>query len=122
MIKKMKKHTVSFKNAFRGIIWAFKTQPNYKIHFFLSFISLLVAVILKVSDNEFLILTVLIFVGLTIETINTSIEQTTDAIDKKWRKDIGLAKDIAAGAMLIYAIGAFIIAWIIFIPKIIGLF
>ncbi len=118
----MKKHTVSFKNAFRGIIWAFKTQPNYKIHFFLSFISLLVAVILKVSDNEFLILTVLIFVGLTIETINTSIEQTTDAIDKKWRKDIGLAKDIAAGAMLIYAIGAFIIAWIIFIPKIIGLF
>ncbi len=60
----------------------------------------------------------MISVGLTIETINTAIEQTTDAIDLKWREDIRLAKDLSAAAMLIFAIGALVVAGIIFIPKI----
>jgi diacylglycerol kinase len=56
-----------------------------------------------------------------IETINTGLEQTTDAIDRKIREDIKIAKDVAAAAMLIYAIGASIIALIIFVPRIISL-
>lgn len=61
----------------------------------------------------------LITVGLVIETINTGLEQTTDAIDRKIREDIKIAKDVSAAAMLIYAIGAFVIACIIFVPKLI---
>ena len=56
--------------------------------------------------------------GLAIETINTAIEETTDAIDIKIREDIKIAKDVSAAAMLIYAIGATIIALMIFVPKI----
>lgn len=60
----------------------------------------------------------MITVGLVIETINTGLEQTTDAIDRKIREDIKIAKDVAAAAMLLYAVGAFIMATLIFLPKI----
>ena len=114
---KMKKHTISFKNAFNGLKWAVITQPNFKIHFFLSFLSLIGGFFFKISYFEFLIILFLIFVGLTIETINTAIEEVTDAIDLKKREDIRLAKDVAAAAMLIFSIGAFLIVCLIFIPK-----
>ena len=115
----IKRHTISFKNAFKGMIWALQTQPNYRIHTFLSVLSVLGGIVLKINYFEWLVITLLITIGLTIETINTAIEVTTDAIDEKWRDDIKIAKDVAAGAMLFFAIGAFIIASIIFLPKII---
>jgi diacylglycerol kinase len=99
------------------MIWAFKSQTNYRIHFFLSFLSLVGSYFLKVSYYEFLLILFLITVGLVIETINTAIEEATDAIDTKIREDIKIAKDVAAAAMLIYAIGSAIIALMIFIPK-----
>ncbi|QQG44828.1 MAG: diacylglycerol kinase family protein [Candidatus Roizmanbacteria bacterium] len=118
----LKKHTISFKNAFAGVFWALKTQPNYKVHLFFSFLALIGAWFLKVSYVEFLIIVLLITAGLTIETINTAIEVTTDAIEKKWNEDIKVAKDTGAASMLFFAAGAFLIACIIFIPKLILLF
>ena len=112
-------HTISFKNAFRGLITALKTQPNFRIHLLLALISLSACFYLQVANFEFLIIVFLIVIGLTIETLNTAIEATTDAIDTKWRTDIGLAKDIAAGAMLMFSLGAASIALYIFIPKIV---
>lgn len=115
----IKRHSISFKNAFNGLVWSLKTQPNYRIHLFLSTIALLLGFFLKVSYFEFLIIIFLITVGLVIETINTAIESTTDAIDTKIREDIRISKDVSAAAMLIYAIGATIIALMIFVPRII---
>lgn len=63
----------------------------------------------------------MITVGLVIETINTGLEQTTDAIDRKIREDIKIAKDVSAAAMLLYAAGSFIIACIIFVPRLVNL-
>jgi len=117
----IKKHTISVKNALSGLIWALKSQPNYRIHLFLSLLSLVGAWMLKVSYFEYLLILALIFIGFSLETVNTAIETTTDAIDQKWRDDIKLAKDLAAGAMLVFAIGAFIIASIIFFPKLLVL-
>ncbi|MEK7522924.1 MAG: diacylglycerol kinase family protein [Patescibacteria group bacterium] len=113
-----KKHTISFKNAYNGLVWSLKTQPNYRIHLFLSLISIIFGFYLKISYFEFLLIVFLITVGLAIETINTAIEEATDAIDTKIREDIKIAKDVAAAAMLIYAIGATVIALMIFLPKI----
>lgn len=113
-----RKHTISFKNAYNGLVWSLRTQPNYRIHLFLSLISIIFGFFLKISYFEFLMIIFLITVGLVIETINTAIEEATDAIDTKIREDIRIAKDVSAGAMLIYAIGATVIAMIIFIPKI----
>lgn len=115
----LKKHTISVRHAVDGLVWALKTQPNYRIHLFLSIISIIASVVFKISYFEFLLIVFLITVGLVIETINTGFEQTTDAIDKKIREDIKIAKDVSAAAMLIYAIGSTVIACIIFLPKII---
>jgi len=72
----------------------------------------------QINYIEWIVIIFTIFVGLVIEMVNTSIEATTDAIDLKVREDIKIAKDVSAGAMLIYAIGALVIAAIIFLPKI----
>jgi len=118
----IRRHHISIKNAFNGVKWALKTQPNYRIHIFISLISLLATWFLKISYTEIIIIIFLIIIGFVIETINTGIEATTDAIDKQIRDDIKIAKDVSAASMLIYAIGASIIAAFVFIPKIINLF
>lgn len=114
----LRKHHLSIKNAYKGMKWALRTQQNYRIHLFLSFIALLLCFVLSVSYTEFLVILMLIFIGVMVECMNTAIELTTDAIDKNWREDIGLAKDVAAGAMLLFSLGAAIISGIIFLPKI----
>jgi diacylglycerol kinase len=117
----LKRHTISFKHAWDGLVWALKTQPNYRIHLFLSLLAILGSVVLKITYEELLMVIFLITVGLVIETLNTGLEQTTDAIDRKIREDIKIAKDVAAAAMLIYAAGSFIIACLIFVPRILAL-
>lgn len=118
----IRRHTISIKNAWNGLWWALTSQPNYKIHIFLSVLSIAGGFFFRISYTEFLILILLITVGIVIETVNTAIEEATDAIDTKRRPDIGLAKDVAAGAMLAFALGALVIAGIIFVPRVIALF
>src|SRR3989338_10455112 len=113
MMKHIKRHTISFKNAFSGVKWALSTQPNYKIHAFLSAVTIIFGVYFAISETEWLIIITLITGGFTVETLNTAVEATTDAIDIKWRHDIKIAKDLAAAAMLFYAIGAVVAASII---------
>lgn len=117
----MRRHYLSFKNAYQGLIFAFKTQPNYKIHFLLSFLAVLGAWFFRVSYSEFLIIILFIFLGMTIEMVNTAVETTCDAIDRNHREDIRIAKDVSAAAMLIFSLGALVVACIIFVPKIISL-
>lgn len=116
------KQLFSFKNALEGIRWAVKTQKNFRIHICLSLLSLAGGYFLKISKIEFLIIAMLIFTGLAIESINTAIEEAIDAIHKDWSEEIKVAKDVSAAAMLIFSIGALIIAFIIFIPRILFLF
>jgi diacylglycerol kinase len=115
--KRLHTHTISFQHAFDGLIWCLKTQPNYQVHLILSSIAIVASVVLQISYEEFLIIVLLIIFGLVIETINTALEQTTDAIDLTIREDIKIAKDVAAGAMLIFAVGATLISIMIFIPR-----
>lgn len=114
----IRKHTISLKNAWNGLKWALSTQPNYRVHLFLSILSILGGFFFHISYAEFLTIITLIIIGLTIETVNTAIEEASDAIDTKWREDIRITKDVSAGAMLMFAMGALAIACIIFIPKI----
>ncbi len=114
----IRRHTISLKNAWNGLKWALATQPNYRIHLILSVMAIAGGFLLGISYFEFLVIALLITIGISVETVNTAIEETTDAIDTSKRPDIGLAKDVAAGAMLAIAIGSLIIAGIIFIPKI----
>jgi diacylglycerol kinase len=108
----LRKHTISFKHAFEGLVQALSTQPNYRIHLFLSALALAGGFFFHIRYEEFLL----------IETVNTAIEETCDAIDEAIRPDIKVAKDTAAAAMLIFAMGSATLAGVIFIPRIIQLF
>ncbi len=117
----MKEHTVSFKNAVAGLVWVTKTQKNFKIHLFLSLVSIIGGFYFKITYGEFLVIGVLITVGLVIEILNTAIEEAIDAIHKDWQEAIKIAKDVSAAAMLVFSIGAFVIACVIFAPHIVKL-
>jgi diacylglycerol kinase (ATP) len=116
------RHTISFKNAFAGLFWAFRTQPNFRIHFILAACALIGGLYLGISQTEMLVIIFTIVLGLMGELINTSIEAMTDLITKEWKQEAKIAKDVGAGMMLFVAFGAFIIACYIFIPYILKLF
>lgn len=103
-----------FKHALDGLAWGIKTQPNYRVHFALSIVAILLSVFFQISILEWIIIFLLITIGLVIEAFNTAIESTNDAITKEWKKEIKIAKDMAAAAMLTYAIGVLIIGMLIF--------
>lgn len=112
----LRKHTISFKNAFAGLAWAVQTQPNFRIHLVLSAIALGLSAYFRISRTEWAIIIFTIVLGLTAEFINTAIESMTDLITKEWRAEAKIAKDVAAGMMLTVAVGAVIVACFIFAP------
>lgn len=120
MREAIRKHHISFKTAVSGIAWAIRTQPNFRVHLVLSVFALTLGWLFDVTAVEMLILVFTIVLGLSAEMINTAIESMTDLITREWRQEAKIAKDVSAGMMLITAVGAVIIAAIIFIPRILG--
>ncbi len=109
-------HKDSFRDAFAGLRWTVVTQPNFRIHLILSFLALVLGFFLRITFVETAIIVFTILLGLTAEMINTSIEAMTDLITKERREDARIAKDVAAGMMLLTAIGAILVALCIFVP------
>lgn len=111
----MHKHTISLSHAWDGIVYAFSSQPNFRVHLFLSVLACLVAWWLNVSAIKWLVLILTICGGLIVEMFNTAIESVVDLITQEKRMHAKFAKDVAAGAMLIYAIGSLFVALWLFI-------
>ena len=122
MQKTLHRHTISVRHALDGVKWVLNTQPNYRIHTLISLLVIAAGIFFRISELEWIIITILISFGLVVETLNTALEATTDAITREWRLEIKVAKDASAAAMLTFAIGATLIALIIFIPKLLALF
>ena len=120
-MRALRQHHISFKNAFSGLIWAFKTQPNFRIHITCSVLAILLGMYLQITSVEMAIILFTIILGLAGEMINTALESMTDLITKEWREKAKIAKDVSAGMMLLIAIGAVCIAGFIFIPYLIPL-
>ncbi len=110
----LRKHTISFKNAYNGLRWAITSQPNFRVHLVLSAIAIGLSWFFRITRTEFAIIIFTILLGLTAELINTALESMTDLITKEWREEARVAKDVSAGMMLTTAIGAVIIAIVVF--------
>lgn len=113
----LRRHTISFYHAFSGLFYALSTQPNFLVHITLSFLAVMFGIFFGISRIEWLIIVSTITFGLVIELVNTAVESTVDLVTDQYHLDAKIAKDVAASAMLIYAVGAVVIASIIFIPK-----
>ena len=107
----------SFKYASEGIITTIKEERNMFIHFLIAIIVVITGIYVRLSLNEWFICLLLFALVFSLELINTAIENTVDLVATKKNKKAKMAKDAAAGAVLIAAIFASIIGIIIFLPK-----
>lgn len=119
---KNKKLINSFKFAFKGIGSCIRSERNMKIHFTMMILVVLLGIILNISMWEWIICFILFGLVISLEMVNTAIETVVDLVSPTFNEQAGRAKDIAAGAVLVNAIVAFIIGLIIFLPKVVGLF
>lgn len=118
-----KKHRLikSFSFAFTGIRSVIMHERNMKIHLVISIIVILTGIWLSLSKLEWLFIILAIGGMLSLEMINTAIERVVDLVTNQYHPLAKDAKDIAAGAVLLYAIMSVIIGLIIFLPKILVL-
>ncbi len=115
----MKKLIRSFKYAIEGIYIGIKQERNMKIHIFIMILVIILGIMLRISKIEWIICIILFGNVISLELINTAIENAVDLITKENNPKAKIAKDTAAGAVLIMAISSAIIGLAIFIPKII---
>lgn len=120
--KGLKRLINSFKYAKDGLIYAFKYEQNIIIHSLATILVILLGIIFKINNIEWLIIFLVIGLVIATELINTSIEATIDLITEKNHPLAKIAKDTAAAAVMVFSIIALIIGLLIFIPKIASLF
>jgi diacylglycerol kinase (ATP) len=112
----------SFGHAFEGLFHAVKHNRNLKIHFSTALIVIAASIFFHVTIFEKEILGVMILLVILSEMINTSIEEMVNLITTEHRREARIAKDVAAGMVLVAAMGSVIIGTFIFTPYVLKLF
>jgi diacylglycerol kinase (ATP) len=107
----------SFNWAFEGVIHVLRTQRNMRIHFALATAVLILAFSYGVTKLELMALLVAISFVLIAEMVNTAIEATIDLATTSFDPLAKMAKDIAAGAVLIAAVNAVVIGYLVFADR-----
>ena len=108
----------SFNFAFEGIIHVLRTQRNMRIHFAAAVVVLVAALWAGVSHLELIALMLAIAFVFITEMINSALEQAIDVATTSFDPLAKLAKDIAAGAVLIATINALGIGYLVFSGKV----
>ncbi|EGV44937.1 diacylglycerol kinase family protein [Bizionia argentinensis JUB59] len=112
-INRLKSITYAFKGAFILVT----TEASIKVQFFIGILMTFAGFYFKISTTEWLIQIATIGLIMALEGVNTAIEEIADFVHPDFHKKIGLIKDMAAGAVFIFAITAIIMGCIIYIPK-----
>lgn len=114
---KLKKLVDSFNHAINGIIDTVRTQRNMKIHLIAAMVVLIACFSFDISKMEFLIIAITVTMVIAAELINTAIEAAIDMTTNYYHPLAKIAKNAAAGAVLITAINALVVGYIIFWEK-----
>ena len=107
----------SFGFAFEGIFAVVKKERNMRIHCCMMVLVILAGLFFEISAVEWCICFVLFGLIMSLEMVNTAVESVVDLVTKERRPLAKLAKDAAAGAVLIASIMAAVAGLIIFLPK-----
>ncbi len=109
--------TRTFRDAFHGIGAMFRTELNARVHLASAIVVVAGGLALDLPRIEWLILVLTIAAVLSLEAVNTAIEAICDVVSPDEHREIGRAKDVAAGAVLIAAIASVVVAILIFGPR-----
>jgi diacylglycerol kinase len=106
----------SFSNAFRGLLLLLKNERNFKIHL-IAFVGVCsLGFYLDISKSEWIAVLLCSALVLSLEGLNSSIEKLCDLYSVTKDERIRNIKDIAAGAVLVAAIVAAVVAGLVFLP------
>lgn len=108
--------------AIEGILHGVKTQKHLRYHFITAAIVLFTGYILGISGTEFIIISLAVIIVLSAEMLNSAVEAIVDLISPEYSEKARIAKDLAAGAVLIAAFGAAILGYIVLFPYIKSVF
>lgn len=114
MINKFKTLKKSFNYAFSGLFRCIKYERNMRIHIVTAAFMIYFSSFYDLSKTEFITLLFSISLVIICEMINTAIEETVDLVEKKYNLNAKIAKDIAAGAVLISAFFAVAVGIVLF--------
>ena len=108
----------AWKNALEGIIYAITTQGNIRKQLVIAVIVMLVSLFFDLNKAEFLCLMFTVVLIIIAEMLNTAIETVVDLYTDLYHPKAKIAKDVGAGAVVIAAINAVIVAYFLFFEKI----
>ncbi|ADK13877.1 MULTISPECIES: diacylglycerol kinase [Clostridium] len=114
---KVKKLLDSFNYAIEGIIYSVRTQRNMKIHMIAALLVLVICFIYDLSKMEILAVIITISIVIIAELFNTAVESAIDATINYYHPLAKIAKNVAAGGVLVAAVNAVVVGYIIFWDK-----
>ena len=103
--------------AGHGIQQALRHEANMRVHIACALLAIAAGLVLRILPYEWLILTLTITLVLFAELINTALEAYVDLVTRQRQAQARIAKDVAAGAVLVTSVNAVITGLIIFAPK-----
>ncbi len=110
---------VSFKYAWAGMTYAFQTQRNFRIHAVIGCVVVSLSLALRLPPVEVAVLGLTVAAVLAMELINTALESVVDLTVKQTYHELArIAKDCAAGAVLVSALAALLVGLALLVPPI----
>jgi len=106
----------SFVHAWAGVTHALRTQRNAQVHLVAAAGALTLGVVLRISALEFALIFLAIMAVLVAELFNTVVEAVVDLVTREYHPLARVAKDVAAGAVLLCAMFAVVIGLLVFGP------
>lgn len=115
----MRKNSIieSFNYAVTGIITALKSEKHMRAHYFIAIGVIFSSLFFDFSKLEFLILLFAVSLVLVAEMLNTALEKAIDMITKDYHPLARVAKDVAAGAVLIASMNSLVVAYLLFFDR-----
>lgn len=114
------KFIAGFGYAFSGLWYALRTQRNARVHVIIAILAILMGMVLRISAVEFAMIFVAIICVFTAEMFNTVIEICVDLASPEYNALAKIAKDVAAGAVLLSAMLAVVIGLCVLGPHLWG--
>ena len=118
LINSLRKTKSSFKYAFKGINFLLRNENNFRFHVFAAICTVVLGLILSLNTFEWVIIIMMIGLVMMAEASNTALEKFLDVLHPEIHPAVGIAKDLAAGAVLLISATAAVVGIIIFGSKI----
>lgn len=117
-MKKVRSVLKSFQFAYEGLRYCLVTQRNMRIHFLFVVLVTLGGIAFRIRLSEWIALFITFSLVITSEMFNTAVEQVVDLVTEEWNQKAKIAKDVAAGAVMVNAFVAVVVGFLVFFGRV----